>query len=86
MECGVLVCGMLLNAKCGKLRCDVKCGGVELWNVIRCGGVMRCGICCGVKYAVTLNVGVVWKLAMWNGVRCGLRLCDVEHVLRDVVV
>ena len=32
---------------------------------------MRCGICCGVKYAVMLGV--------W--------LCDVEHVvLQDVVV
>ena len=26
----VLVCGMLHNARCGKLG-DVKCGGVELW-------------------------------------------------------
>ena len=24
-------CGMLRNAGCGKLRCDVKCGDVELW-------------------------------------------------------
>ena len=24
-------CGMLRNARCGKLRCDVKCGGMELW-------------------------------------------------------
>ena len=31
VECGVLVCGMLHNARCGKLQCDVKCGGVELW-------------------------------------------------------
>ena len=22
---------MLHNARCGKLRCDVKCGGMELW-------------------------------------------------------
>ena len=43
---------------------------------------MRCGIWCGVKYAVMLNVGVVW-----NSCGCGLWLCDVEHaVLRDVVV
>ena len=25
-------CGMLRNAGCGKLRCDVKCGDVELWR------------------------------------------------------
>ena len=31
VECGVLVCGMLRNARCGKLGCDVKCGGMELW-------------------------------------------------------
>ena len=31
VEWGVLVCGMLHNARCGKLQCDVKCGGVELW-------------------------------------------------------
>ena len=31
VECGVLVYGMLHNARCGKLQCDVKCGGVELW-------------------------------------------------------
>ena len=31
VECGVLACGMLRNARCEKLRCDVKCGGVELW-------------------------------------------------------
>ena len=30
VECGVLVYGMLHNARCEKLRCDVKCGGVEL--------------------------------------------------------
>ena len=30
VECGVLVCGMLHNARCGKLQCDVNCGGVEL--------------------------------------------------------
>ena len=44
---------------------------------------MRCGIYCGVKYTVMLNVagcGVEY-LWMWNGVRCGLWLCDVEHVL-----
>ena len=23
------------------------------------------------KYAMMLNVGVVWKLCMWDGVRCG---------------
>ena len=31
VECGVLVCGMLLKEKCGKLRCYVKYGRVELW-------------------------------------------------------
>ena len=30
VECGVLACGMLHNARCGKLRYDVECGGVEL--------------------------------------------------------
>ena len=38
--------------------CDVKSRG---------GGVMQCRIYCGVKYAVMLNVGVVW-----NGLRCGM--------------
>jgi len=50
--------------------------------VVRCGGVMRCGIWCGVKYATMLNVGVVWNsCVMWDGARCGLWLCDVEHVV-----
>ena len=99
VECGVLVCGMLHNARFGKSRCDVKCGGVELWwwrmwhmqcavrllrvrcgkwckmfwchmwwcyVKSRCGGVMRCRLCCGVKYAVMLNVGVEW-CEMWCG-------------------
>ena len=47
---------------------------------------MRCGIWCGVKCAVILNVGVVWN-SCGCGIGCGLWLCDVEHaVLRDVVV
>ena len=29
VDCGVLVCGMLHNARCVKLQRDVKCGGVE---------------------------------------------------------
>ena len=33
MDCGVLVWGVLHIARCGKLRCGVKCGGEE------------CGIC-----------------------------------------
>ena len=49
--------------------CDVKS---------RHGGVMRCGTC-GVKYAVMLNVGVVW-----NSCGCGM-VCDVEHVLQDMM-
>ena len=49
--------------------------------------LMQCGICCGVKYAVMLNVGVVWN-SWWCGmvwdVDCG---CDMEYVvLWDVVV
>ena len=39
--------------------CDVKS---------RCGGVMRCGIWCGVKYAAMLNVGV----AVWKSCGCGM--------------
>ena len=75
---GVLVCGMLHNTRCGKLRCDVNvvvwnCGDEEcgIYSVlcdccvmsdveyyamtccdVRRGGVMRCGIWCGVKYAM----------------------------------
>ena len=87
VACGVMVCGMLHNTRCGNLRCDVKllcCGIVlmknvthamccaivvrcKMWKMMQCvvsdvrsGGVMRCGIWCGVKYAVMLNVGVVW--------------------------
>ena len=33
----------------------------------RYGGVMRCGIWCGVKCAVMLNLGVVWN-------SCGCRM------------
>ena len=77
VECGVLVCEMLHNARCGKLRYDVN---VVVWNCgdeecgtcnvlcvccvmsdvendamccdVKCGGVMRCGIWCGTKYAM----------------------------------
>ena len=39
VECGwnacvmwnIACCGMLHNTTCGKLRCDAKCGGMELW-------------------------------------------------------
>ena len=36
VDCGVLACGMLHNARCGKLRRDVKCGGEEcgIFNVL----------------------------------------------------
>jgi len=33
---------------------------------VRCGGVMRCGIWCGVKYAMMLNVGVVWNSCVYG--------------------
>ena len=42
---------------------------------------MRCGIWCGVKCAVVLNVGVVWNSCGCGMVRCGLWLCDVEYVV-----
>ena len=42
--------------------------------------VMRCGTWCGVKYAMMLNVGMVWNSCVYGMVR------DVEHVLRDVGV
>ena len=45
--------------------CDVKS---------RCGGVMRCRICCGVKYAVMLNVGVVWNSLV------GVEWCEMWSV------
>ena len=40
---------------------------------VRCGGVMQCGIWCGVKYAM-LIVGVVWNSCVCRMVRdvdCG---------------
>ena len=43
--------------------CDIKS---------RCGDVMRCGIWCGVKYSVMLNVGVVW-----NSCGCGMVWCKL---------
>ena len=50
----------------------------QMWKmmqcVVRCGGVMRCGIWCGLKYATTLNVGVVWNSCVCGMVRdvdCG---------------
>ena len=42
---------------------------------------MRCGIWCGVKCAVVLNVGVGWNSCGCVMVRCGLWLCDVEYVV-----
>ena len=69
-NCGDEECGICTHMLCdccvmSDMETDAKCCD------IRCGGVLRCGICCGVKYTVMLGV--------W--------LCDVEHVvLQDVVV
>ena len=63
------------------LQCAVRCGGVML-NQSRCCGVTRCGIWCGVRYAVVLNVvccGIVvdvewckmWTVAVWRCGTCG---------------
>ena len=43
---------------------------------------MRCGIWCGVKCAVVLNVGVVWNSCGCGMVRCGLWLCEICCALR----
>ena len=100
VECGV--CGMLHNAKCGKLRCDAM-----VWN---CGEEDWCGLCnvlcdrcasdvendaivkssCG-SVMRSVEYVVVWnRLWCWMWVWCGMVWdvdCDVEHVvLRDVVV
>ena len=107
------------NARCVKLRCEVKCGGVELrwrrtwhiqcavrlwrqmWKMMQCvvmsdvvvwckvkmwwfngmWNMLWCEICC---IAERCGCGVQ-QLWMWNRARCGLWLCDVEHVLWDVV-
>ena len=51
----------------------------------RCGSVRRCGLLwCEICCDVACMCGV--ELWMWNGARCGLCPCDVEYVLRDVVV
>ena len=79
-ECGI--CNVLCDVRCGKwcnipdvvARCKIKMWWFnEMWNILWCEIYcdVECG--CGVEY--------LW---MWNGVRCGL--CDVEHVLWDVVV
>ena len=56
VACGVMVCGMLHNTRCGYLRCDVKCGVVELcwwrmWHMQRAVQLLcdaRCGKWCNV--------------------------------------
>ena len=48
--------------------------------VVRCG-VMRCGIWCGVKYAMMLNVGVVWNSCVCGMVRdvdCGCVMWNTD--------
>ena len=62
MECGVLVRGMLHNARCGKLQCDLN---VVVWN---CGDE-ECGIC-NVLCDCCVTSGVKHD-AMCRDVRCG---------------
>ena len=67
--CNVLCdCSVMSDAENDAMCCDVRCGHVDVKS--RCGvmrlsgiwcGVMQCGIWCDVKYAVKLNVGVVWN-------------------------
>jgi len=57
VECGVLVCGMLDNARCGKLRHDVKCGDEE------------CGMCNALHDCCVMSD--VKNDAMCFDVRCG---------------
>ena len=61
VDCVVVLCEMLHNARCGKLR-DVKCGGVELWW--RRMWHMQC--------AVIVVSRQMWKMKpMCCDVRCG---------------
>ena len=109
MECGVLVCGkvaILQNVEsqwwCGIVICNVLCDCSVMSYVendamccdVRCGGVIRYGIWCGV-----MRCGIWWceiccdvecgcgvanscGYGMATRVRCGL--CDVErHVLQS---
>ena len=52
-------CSVMSYVENDVMCCDVRCGGVIRYG-IWCG-VMQCRIWCGVKYAVMLNVGVVWN-------------------------
>ena len=90
VECGVLVYGMLHNARCGKLRCDVKCGSMELgwwrmWHIAAmcCVIVVWC-LMWKMTQCVVMSDVVAWcKIKMWwcnviwNMVWCEL-CCDVE--------
>ena len=81
VDCGASLCGMLHNAKCGKLG-DVKCGGVELWWWrmwhMQCAVVVwpvRCGKWCNVLWCQ------LWwcddAKSRWGGMRCGI-WCGVK--------
>jgi len=60
---------------------------VEMMQYVdfRCGGEMRCGIWCGVKYAM-MNVGVVWNSCVYGMVRdvdCG---CVIWNMYLEMAV
>ena len=83
MECGVLVCGMLHNAKCGKLRCDVvvwNCGDEEcgickvLCDCCVMSDVENDAVCCQMWWCDAIKMW--WCNAMWNMLWCEI-YCDV---------
>ena len=86
VDCGASLCGMLHNAKCGKLG-DVKCDGVELWWWRMWH--MQCAVVVWrqmwkIMQCVVMSAVVVWRCkikmrwyAMWNMVWCEM-CCGVE--------